>query len=286
MRVAGMEGRTVVLTGGSSGIGLATAGALAALGARVVITARRADRGREALARIRQQSGADRAELVVLDLADLDSVRDGAAEILDRCPRVDVLVNNAGVVLSQRIETAQGFEATFATNHLGPFLLTALLRERLLAAPAARVVTVASAAHRTARRGLDFDDLQARRRYRPMGAYGASKLANILFTAELARQLTGTTVTANCLHPGLVATGYGHDATGLLGLGIRLGRPFMLTPDQGARTSIYLASSPDVDGVTGRYFVRCRVEAPSLAARDAGAARRLWELSEEMVGSG
>jgi len=285
MRVAGMEGRTVVLTGGSSGIGLATAGALAALGARVVITARRADRGRQALAHIRQQSGTDLAELVVFDLADLDSVRAGAAEILDRRPRVDVLVNNAGVVLSQRMETAQGFEATFATNHLGPFLLTALLRERLLAAPAARVVTVSSAAHRTARRGLDFDDLQARRRYRPMAVYGASKLANILFTAELARQLAGTAVIANCLHPGLVATGYGRDTTGLLGLGVKLGRPFMLTPDQGARTSIFLASSPDVDGVTGRYFVRCRVEAPSSAARDLGAARRLWELSEEMVGS-
>ena len=281
-----MTGRTVVVTGGNSGIGKATAVALARAGATTVITARDVRRGEEAVADITRRSGSDHVGLVLFDLGDLAQVRAGAAEILDRNPRVDVLVNNAGLVLSARRETVDGFETTFAVNHLGPFLLTRLLLDRLVEAPAARVVTVASSAHRSARHGLDMDDLGSTRSYRAMRVYGASKLANILFTTELARRLEGTGVTANCCHPGTVATGYGRDGDtkGILPFGLKVIKPFILTPDQGADTPVYLASSPDVAGVSGRYFVKRRARTPSRAARDDEAARRLWETSEQMTG--
>ncbi len=196
-----------------------------------------------------------------------------------------MLVNNAGLVQSVRRLSDDGLELTFAVNHLGPFLLTALLTERLVASAPARVVTVASTAHKSARSGLDFDDLQATRRYRMMKVYGASKLANILFTTELARRLEGTGVTANCLHPGTVGTGYGRDGdTGRLFVaGLKVAKPFMLTPKKGAVTSVYLASSPEVASITGQYFVKCRARQPSPAAQDPVAARRLWALSEELV---
>ena len=283
--VADMGGRTVVVTGGNSGIGWATAIALAGAGARVLITARDSGRGAAAVEDIRRRSGSDAVELVVFDLGSLASVRAGAAEILARCDRLDVLVNNAGIVLTERRESADGLEATFAVNHLGPFLLTDLLRDRLVASAPARVVNVASTAHKGARRGLDFDDLQTERRYSGMAVYSKSKLANILFTTELARRLAGTGVTANCVHPGTVATGYGRDgdATGFLAFGLKVIKPFVLTPEQGARTSVYVASSPDVADVTGRYFVKCRARTPSKAARDEAAAARLWEVSEKLV---
>jgi NAD(P)-dependent dehydrogenase (short-subunit alcohol dehydrogenase family) len=286
--VPNLDGRTVVVTGANSGVGRATATALASAGARVVITARSRSRGEEALADIGRSSGSDQVELVVFDLADLASVREGAAELLDGDRPIHVLVNNAGLVLSERSETVDGFETTFAVNHLGPFLLTRLLTDRLVASAPARVVNVASTAHRSARRGLDFDDLQSSRHYRGMQAYGRSKLANILFTDELARRLSGTGVTANSLHPGTVATGYARDgdASGFLAFGIKVIRPFILTPEQGARTSVYLASSPEVAEVTGRYFVKCRPRVPSAAARDQSAAALLWSLSEEMVEPG
>jgi NAD(P)-dependent dehydrogenase (short-subunit alcohol dehydrogenase family) len=280
-----MEGRTVVITGANSGVGKATALALAGAGAHTVITARHEERGRQAVADIRRATGSDRVDLVVFDLGDLASVRRGADELLGRCPRIDVLVNNAGLVQSVRSETVDGFEATFGINHLGPFLLTRLLTERLVRSAPARVVNVASTAHQAARHGLDFDDLQTTRHYRGMQAYGRSKLANILFTTELARRLSGTGVTANCLHPGTVATGFARDddAKGFLAFGVKLIKPFILTPEQGARTSVYLASSPDVADVTGQYFVKCRVRTPSPAAQDQAAALLLWSVSEELV---
>lgn len=280
-----MEGRTVVITGANSGVGKATAAALAAAGADVVITARREQRGRQAVADIRRDTGSDRVDLVVFDLADLASVRRGSEQILDRCPRIDVLINNAGLVQSERHETVDGFEATFGINHLGPFLLTRLLTDRLLGSAPARVVNVASTAHQAARGGLDFDDLQTTGHYRGMQAYSRSKLANILFTTELARRLSGTGVTANCLHPGTVATGFArdHDARGFLAFGVKLIKPFVLTPEQGARTSVYLASSPDVAEVSGEYFVKCRARTPSGAAQDEAAAALLWSISEELV---
>ncbi|MHB8328178.1 MAG: SDR family oxidoreductase [Acidimicrobiales bacterium] len=286
--VADMTGKTVVITGGNSGIGLETAVALSGAGARVVITARHGGRGAAAVAEITRRSGSDAAELVVFDLGDLASVRSGAAEILATCDRIDVLVNNAGVVLSERRETPDGLEATFAVNHLGHFLLTELLLDRLKASAPARVVNVASTAHKGARRGLDFDDLQSQQQYSGMRVYARSKLANIYFTTELARRLAGTGVTANSLHPGTVATGYGRDgdASGVLAFGVKVIKPFVLTAAQGARTSIHLASSPAVEGITGMYFIKCKPATPSKVAGDEAAAARLWEASEKLVAAG
>ena len=283
--VPSMTGKTVIITGGNSGIGRAAAVALARAGARVVITARNEQRGTAAVADIAAASGSDAVELSIFDLADLSSVRAGAADLLERCPRIDVLLNNAGLILTERTLSADGYEATFATNHLGPFLLTDLLRQRLIDSAPARIVNVASTAHNFARHGMVFDDLMAERSYRQMEVYGRSKLANILFTTELAERLAGTGVTANSLHPGSVATGYARDGdtTGFLAWGIKVYAPFSLTPEQGARTSVYLSSSPEVEGVTGRYFVKCREKTPSARARDREAAARLWEVSEQLV---
>jgi NAD(P)-dependent dehydrogenase (short-subunit alcohol dehydrogenase family) len=282
-----MGGKTVVVTGGNSGIGLETAAALAQMGARVVITARSAERGEAAVRHIGGRiGGSDAVELVLFDLADLSSVRAGAAEILQRCPRLDVLINNAGLILTQRAESVDGYEATLATNHLGPFLLTNLLLPRLLESAPARIVNVASVAHNQARQGIPFDDLHSTQRYAPMKVYGESKLANILFTTELARRLEGRGITANSLHPGTVRTGYGADGDtrGLLAIGIKIAHPFFLSPEKGARTSVYLASSPEVAPVSGQYFVKCRPKQPRPPARDAEAARRLWAVSADLVG--
>ena len=285
MDVADMTGKTAVITGGNSGIGLETAVALARAGARTLITARDRARGDAAVAGIRDRAGSDQVELVVFDLASLKSVREGAAEILSRCPRIDVLVNNAGLVLGERQETTDGFEATFGINHLGPFLLTELLLERIKASAPARIVNVASTAHKGARGGLAFDDLQTTRRYAGMKAYSRSKLANIYFTTELARRLAGSGVTVNCLHPGTVVTGFGRDGdtTGVFRFGLSVIKPFVLNAEQGARTSVYVASSPEIDGVSGKYFVKCRARNPSKVARDDEAAQRLWRVSEEFL---
>jgi NAD(P)-dependent dehydrogenase (short-subunit alcohol dehydrogenase family) len=282
-----MQGRTIVVTGGNSGIGLETAQALAGMGARVIVTARNADKGRAAVARmVERLDGQPQVQLVVFDLSDLSSVRRGAEEILEQAPRLDVLINNAGVVLTERHVTVDGYEATFATNHLGPFLLTNLLLDRLRESAPSRIVNVASTAHNAARKGIPFDDLQSSRRYRGMRVYGESKLANILFTLELSRRLAGSGVTATALHPGTVRTGYGADgdARGLLAFGLKISRPFFLSPEKGARTSIYLASSPEVAGVTGQYFVKCKPAKPRRWAQDPEAAQRLWQVSEELVG--
>jgi NAD(P)-dependent dehydrogenase (short-subunit alcohol dehydrogenase family) len=280
-----MHGKTVVITGGNSGIGKAAAVDLARAGARVVITARSQERGTAAMADIVAASGSEHVELSVFDLADLSSVRAGAADLLERCPQIDVLLNNAGLILTQRTLSADGYEATFAINHLGPFLLTELLRERLIESAPSRIVNVASTAHTFARRGMVFEDLMAERSYKQMEVYGRSKLANILFTTELADRLAGTGVTANSLHPGSVATGYARDGdtTGFMAWGIKVFAPFSLTPEQGGRTSVYLCSSPEVDGVTGTYFAKCKPKTPSANARDRAAATRLWEVSEQLV---
>jgi NAD(P)-dependent dehydrogenase (short-subunit alcohol dehydrogenase family) len=282
-----MQGKTVVVTGGNSGIGFETAAALASMGARVLITARNADKGRAAVAALAERvDGKGQLQLVVFDLADLASVRRGAAEILEQTPRLDVLVNNAGLVLTERAVTVDGYEATFAINHLGPFLLTNLLLERMTASAPSRVVNVASTAHNAARKGIPFDDLQSTRSYRGMRVYGESKLANILFTLELSRRFESRGVTANSLHPGTVRTGYGGDGDtrGFLAFGIKIASPFFLSPAKGARTSVYLASSPEVDGVSGGYFVKCKPRQPRRWAQDPEAALRLWRVSEELVG--
>ena len=286
MAVSDMVGKTVVVTGGNSGIGLETAVALGQMGARVLITARSVTRGEAAITHIASRIGSvGSIELVVFDLADLTSVRAGAAEILERCAQLDVLVNNAGVVLTQRSETVDGYESTFAINHLGPFLLTMLLLDRLVASAPSRIVNVASTAHSQARHGMPFEDLQSKNSYRAMRVYGQSKLANILFTNELARRLSGQGVTANSLHPGTVSTGYGADgdAKGFLAFGLKIAKPFFLTSQKGARTSVYLASSPEVEGVSGEYFVKCKPKRPRPQALDADAGRRLFDVSEDLV---
>ncbi|HEX4528370.1 MAG TPA: SDR family oxidoreductase [Acidimicrobiia bacterium] len=281
-----MDGRVVLITGGNAGIGKETAVALASMGARVVFTARDAARGTAARTEIRTRSGSDEVEVMALDLARFASVRDFAKRWGDEHDQLDVLVNNAGLILNSRRQTDDGYEMTFQVNHLGPFLLTQLLRDQLVAGDDARVVNVASDAHSSARRGLDFDDLQSTRHYRGFRVYGKTKLANILFTRELARRWAGTGVTANAVHPGFVASSFGRDGdTGRFGaLLFPLLKPFALSPEQGARTQVYVASAPELAGITGGYWVKSAPATPSAAAQDDAAAARLWEVSEELVG--
>jgi NAD(P)-dependent dehydrogenase (short-subunit alcohol dehydrogenase family) len=229
----------------------------------------------------REVAAAGRADLELADLSSQAEIRALAARLQDRLQRLDVLVNNAGSIIPERRLTADGLEATFATNHLGYFLLTSLLLDTLKASAPSRIVNVASDAHR--RGHIDLDDLQADKSYRPFRAYSDSKLANVLFTYELARRLAGTGVTANSLHPGVVRTGFGREYRGVMKLVWRIGGLFMISAVQGARTIVYLASSPDVAGVTGEYFARCRPVTSSTASRDAELARRLWEASEKLT---
>lgn len=280
-----LDGRVVLITGGNAGIGKETAVALASMGAQVVFTARDAARGTDALAEIRTRSGNDAVDVMPLDLARFASVREFAKRWSDEHDQLDVLVNNAGLILNSRRETDDGNEMTFQVNHLGPFLLTQLLRDQLVAGDDARVVNVASDAHSSARRGLDFDDLQSRRQYRGFRVYGKTKLANILFTRELARRWDDTGVTANAVHPGFVASSFGRDGdTGRFGaLLFPLLKPFALSPEQGARTQVYVASAPELAGITGGYWVKSAPATPSAAAQDDAAAARLWEVSEELV---
>jgi NAD(P)-dependent dehydrogenase (short-subunit alcohol dehydrogenase family) len=283
----GGRDRVVVITGGNSGIGREAAASLAAQGATVVIGARDPAKGSAAAEAINAHGGPGRVEARTLDLASFASVRRFAADLLAAHERLDVLVANAGAILSTRKETQDGFEATFGVNHLGHFLLTSLLRDRLVACAPARVVTVSSVAHRLAREVSTADPQFGVRRYDGTAAYNQSKLANLLFAFELARRLAGTGVTSNALHPGAVRTGFGgpDDTAGLERVLMVLATPFLVSPARGARTLTYLASSPEVEGVTGQYFVRRRLREPSRAARDPDAARRLWELSEELVAS-
>jgi NAD(P)-dependent dehydrogenase (short-subunit alcohol dehydrogenase family) len=293
-----MSGKSCLVTGATSGIGKETALRLAALGAAVTIVARDEARGAAAAAEIRERVPRARVETLTADLSRPEQVRALAASVLDRSGRLDVLVNNAGVISLRGRLTADGLEVTFATNHLGPFLLTCLLRGLLERSAPARVVTVASAAHRQVR-AIPWDDLargaaahdgpahSAPAHAAPAGngqAYAVSKLLNILFTAELARRLAGTGVTANCLHPGFVRTALGREVTGIPGAAVRLALSLRPGPAVGARTSVYLASSAEVADVSGGYFVKSRLSQPSALARDAAAAARLWALSAELVG--
>jgi len=283
--VGTLSGRTCLVTGATSGIGRATALRLAALGADVVVVGRDPARAGAVREELRRRAPHVTAEPLTADLSSLAQVRRLAEEIRERHERLDVLVNNAGVISMRREVTADGFETTFATNHLGPFLLTNLLRGLLERSAPARVVTVASAAHRQVRE-IPWADLPHGTAAGRGRTYPLSKLLNVLFTAELARRLAGTGVTANCLHPGFVRTDLGRDVTGALGAAVRLVARLQPGPAKGAETSVYLASSPDVAGVTGGYFVRCRRAEPSRLARDPGAAARLWTLSEELAGLG
>ncbi|MEO6575511.1 MAG: SDR family oxidoreductase [Polyangiaceae bacterium] len=278
-----MAGKVCLVTGASQGIGKSTALALAKMGAKVVIVARDKARGEAAAEDIRKESGAanDAVELLRADLSSLDSVRQLAAEFKAKHERLDVLVNNAGVVLSNREVTVDGFEKTIATNHLAYFVLTDLLLDLLKTSAPSRIVNVASDAHKGG--SIHFDDLQGEKNYSGMRAYNQSKLANILYTFELAKRLEGTGVTANCVHPGVVASGFGHNNGGVLGFLVKIASPFLITPEKGAATSVYLASSPEVEKVTGKYFAKCKEASCTKEARDVGIRERLWKLTEELV---
>ena len=279
---SGMGGKVVLITGGTSGIGKAAATALAGMGATVVITGRNEERGKRALQEIREESGNDGVELILADLTVQDEVRRLAEELRERHNQLEVLVNNAGLVLSERTETPDGIETQLAINHLAPFLLTNLLLDLLKESAPSRIVTVSSDAHRWAK--IDLDDLQSRKRYRGMQVYGKTKLANIMFTYELAERLEGTGVTANCMHPGGVNTNFGNNQGGPMNLLFRIFKPFMRSPEQGADTLIYLVSSPEVEGMTGKYLADRKVKAASDAAYDETTRKRLWEASEELTG--
>jgi len=280
-----LQGRICLVTGATSGIGSVTALELARLGGDVVIVGRRSDRCPREVARVHSATGG-RVVALPADLSSLGQVRGLAEAFRNRYPRLDVLVNNAGSYFFRRELSADGLEMNFAVNHLGHFALTLLLMRSLRASPSARIVNVSSAAHE--RWTIDFDDLRCDKRYGRLEAYGRSKLANLLFTYELARRLRGTRITANALHPGVVRTGFGKNNGGLIRVAFQalqlIGRPWFLSPEQGAQTSIYLASSPEVEGVSGKYFADCREEPSSPASRDEEAQRRLWEMSEQMVG--
>jgi retinol dehydrogenase-14 len=275
-------GRTVLITGGTGGIGRATATGLAAIGARVAITGRDRRRADEAAADIRA-AGGPAVDVFVADMSSQAEVRRLADEVLQVLPRLDVLVNNVGGFWNSRRVTTDGLEHTFALNHLAPFLLTHLLADRLRQSAPARVVTVSSDAQRLGR--IDFDDLQGERSWSGQRAYNQSKLANVLFTYELARRLRGTGVTANALHPGVVLTAFGAEDPGRIQ---RLIMPFarwvMKSPDEGARTSIHLASAPELEGVTGQFFADCRPRRSSKRSYDDAAAARLWDVSLELTG--
>ena len=277
-----MAGKTVLVTGGTGGIGRATAMGLAMMGVHLGITGRDRGRTEEAAAEVRA-AGGGQVDVFVADLSSQSEVRRLADEVLQACPRLDVLVNNVGGYWNTRHVTADGLERTFALDYLAPFLLTNLLLDRLKQSAPARVVTVASNAHTTGR--IDFDDLQSERSYSGSRAYSQSKLGNVLFTYELARRLQATSVTANALHPGVVSTSFGaEDPGGVQRLFVPFVRPFLKTPVQGAATSILLASSPDLEQVSGRYFANSKPKRSSKASYDQTAAARLWQVSAELVG--
>jgi NAD(P)-dependent dehydrogenase (short-subunit alcohol dehydrogenase family) len=276
----GMEGEVVLITGGTSGIGKAAATALAAVGVEVVVTGRNRVRGKAAVGEIRRASGSEKVSLMLADLAVQEEVRKLAQGFQERHDRLDVLVNNAGLIQSGRTETPEGIELTLAVNHLAPFLLTNLLLELLKRNAPSRVITVSSEARRHAE--IDFDDLHSERRYRAFPVYGMTKLANILFTYELAERLRGTGVVANCVHPGGVNTNFGNYNRSLGILLFRAFKPFMRTPQQGADTVIYLASSPEAGGMSGKYLMD-RKEVSPAQPRDKALQKRLWRVSEELT---
>jgi retinol dehydrogenase-14 len=277
-----MAGKVVLVTGGTGGIGKATAEGCAALGARVGIVGRDRARADAAAADIAKSAGAGVVDVFVADMASQAQVRRLAAEVLAAYPRLDVLVNNVGGVWARRHVTADGVEQTLAVNHLAPFLLTTLLLDRLKESAPARIVTVASATHSMG--NIDFGDLHGERKYSGVGAYNQSKLANIMFTYELARRLGGSGVTATALHPGVVRTNLGGAEEPLLfKIASIAGRPFIKSPAQGARTAVYAATSPQAEGITGQYFVNSKPATSSKKSRDATAAARLWQVSDQLI---
>jgi NAD(P)-dependent dehydrogenase (short-subunit alcohol dehydrogenase family) len=277
-----MQGKTVVITGATSGIGQVAALRLADMGARLVVVARDETRGDAMLARLRERAPGGAHTIHYADLARLAEMKRVASEIAAAEPTIDVLVNNAGALFNARHVTEDGLELTFALNHMAYVVLTHGLRAPLIAAAPARVINTASEAHRRAH--LDFGDLQSAKGYRGFTVYGRTKLCNILYTRELARRLAGTGITVNCLHPGFVATRFGDQSGGFFSYVIWLAKRFAISQDKGADTLVYLASSPEVANVSGGYFYVRRLTAPSREARDDAAADRLWRESARLAG--
>ena len=272
----------IVITGATSGIGQVAAEKLAGKGARIVQVARSRERGEAALKRLRDLTPGINHTIHYADLSRISEMKRVAAEIAAAEPRIDVLINNAGAMFGSRQVTEDGLERTFALNHVSYFVLTQGLKHRLVGSAPARIVNTASDAHESAT--LDFDDLQSSKSFRGFKVYSRSKLCNILFTRELARRLAGTGVTANSLHPGFVATRFGDESGGLFSIGVRIAKLFALSPEKGAETLVYLASSPEVAGFTGEYFHRCRAIIPSKEAQNDANAERLWRETAELTG--
>ena len=274
-----MQGKTIVITGATSGIGEVAAIRLAEQGARIVFTARDAVRAEGTMAALRKANAKADHAVHMADLSRLSEMKRVGAE-LAREPGIDVLINNAGAQFNRRQETEDGLEMTFALNHMAYFVITNLLLGKLK--PGARIVTVASNAHRGAK--LNFDDLQTRRHYAGFRVYSRSKLCNILFNRELAQRISGSGVTANALHPGFVATRFGDNSGGMMRMVLKVVKPIgAISPEEGAKTIVYLASSPQVLGVSGKYFYECKPAIPTAAARNDDDARRLWEVSEQIA---
>lgn len=273
-----MAGKVALITGANSGIGKETALALARMGANLVMVCRDRERGRLALEETKSKSGNATVELMICDLSSQTQIRKLAQELKQKHDRLDLLINNAGVILTRRRVTEDGIESTFAINHLAYFLLTNLLLDLIKQSAPARIVNVSSTVHSSAT--IDFNDLQAERSYGGMRAYGQSKLANVLFTYELARRLEGSNVTVNCLHPGVIATNIFRDISGLVGTASKL---FLKSPKRGAETSIYVATSPEVEGVTSKYFDDKKAVRSSPESYDEAIAQRLWQVSEQLT---
>lgn len=278
-----MNGKTCVITGATGGIGLETALRLGALGARLVLVGRNRQKGEAAIRRLRTTIPSVTVEMHYADLSQADEIVQLASALLASVPRMDILLNNAGALFARRKVASDGLECTFALNHMGYFRLTNLLRPRLIASAPSRIVNVASEAHRGAR--LDFEDLQCAKRYSGWVAYRRSKLANILFTRELARKLVSTGVTVNCLHPGFVATGFGNYNPLPWRIAIALAKRLAaVSVERGAETSVYVATASEINGVSGKYFSHCKEAEPDVSALDDQAAARLWTESEKLAG--
>jgi len=278
-----VKGKICIVTGATSGIGRSTALGLARSGATLALVCRDPARAEAVVRAIRDETGSTAVEVFLADLASQAAIRRVADALLECHPRIHLLVNNAGVVNLQRRVTEDGIEEVFAVNHLAYFLLTHLLLPRLRESAPARIVNVASDAHKFVK-GINFDDVGFSDGYKSMRVYGHSKLANLLFTFELARRLDGVGVTANCVHPGAVATGLGKNNGTIANVLIRTLAPFFRTPDKGAATTLHVATSPALEGVTGRYFANCRETRSSPASHDRDAAQRLWDLSANLTG--
>jgi retinol dehydrogenase-12 len=279
-----VKNKVCVITGATDGIGKEAAYELALQGAQLLTHGRDPEKGARAVAELKARSANPAIEFIPADFASLADVRRLAAAVMERTPHIDVLINNAGAMFVNRAVTKEGYERTFALNHLAPFLLTHLLLDTLKRAPQARIVTTASNAHRGAT--LDFADLQMTRKYSGMGAYGKSKLANILFTRALAKRLEGAAVTATCLHPGFVRTSIARDMGAVPRSVFRLMSPFIRAPQKGAQTLVYLATSAEVQSASGGYYFDCKLTQPSSAAQDDQAAEQLWQVSRTLVGIG